>query len=99
MPLEATGWGVPANFLHAWETLSPSHRVAVPPGNWLLAAYWGTGSNTLLSPKHLELLSQAVPGTHLSENAKQSKAEQSWEMRMWGQSVGRQEAACYAGSF
>lgn len=58
------------------------YRVEVSSGSWLLVACRVTGSSLPLSPKHLEMLSQAHPDSYLYENVKQSKAEQTWEMRM-----------------
>lgn len=39
-------------------------------------ACWGMGSS--LSTKHLELCSSEGPGSHLSRNAKRTKADQTW---------------------
>lgn len=58
-------------------------RVEVPSGSWFLVACWVTGSSIPLSLKHLEMLSQACPDSYLYENAKKTKAEQTWEMSIW----------------
>lgn len=61
------------------EAMGEHHWRGEVPLSSCSCGFPGYGSSSPLSTKHLGLFSQTGPGSHLFRNAKQTKADQTWE--------------------